>query len=372
MVPVVFVVGEAKAGKTSLITALLAELKAQGYRVGVIKHSSHSFSFEPEGKDTARFAEAGAEMVIFASPEKSIFIYPQEQEKSWEELLSQVQGVDLVLGEGYRWEKGPKILVYRTETREPLSLPELDPKEFLAIVSDKILSSPIPCFLFSEVPNLAGYLIAEYLETATSSDLTSPEAKGTRFTPVTEDFFKPTPPDLTHLDAQGKARMVDITAKEETVREAVAHAELEMHPDTLALISRGSIPKGDVFGTARVAGMLAAKKTPELVPLCHPLLITGIEIDFYSGEGPGCLVLEARVKAAGKTGVEMEALTAVMVAALTVYDMCKALDREMAIGSIYLVAKSGGKSRNFRRKEKDGGNFSRLHQQKKGDQKNKY
>ncbi len=147
---------------------------------------------------------------------------------------------------------------------------------------------------------------------------------------------------LTHLDAQGQARMVDVSAKAETTRTAVAGARVVMRPETLAAIRAGDAPKGDVLGTARVAGILAAKKTHELIPLCHPLLLTHIAVDFaYVEEG---IEIRATVRCQGQTGVEMEALTAATVAALTIYDMAKALEKTMRIENVRLLRKEGGKS----------------------------
>jgi cyclic pyranopterin phosphate synthase len=156
---------------------------------------------------------------------------------------------------------------------------------------------------------------------------------------------------LSHLDEQGRARMVDVSEKEVTSRIAVARGTIHMRAETLALILGDKIEKGDVFSVARVAGIMAAKKTSELIPMCHPLNITSIEIDLTPAESPARVEIEASVRVSGKTGVEMEAMTAVSVAGLTIYDMCKAVDREMSIGGIRLVKKSGGKSGTFLRKE---------------------
>jgi cyclic pyranopterin monophosphate synthase len=156
---------------------------------------------------------------------------------------------------------------------------------------------------------------------------------------------------LSHLDEQGRARMVDVSEKEVTSRVAVARGTIHMRTETLVLILQDKIEKGDVFSVARVAGIMAAKKTSELIPMCHPLNITSVKIDLMPRENPARVDIEASVRVSGKTGVEMEAMTAVAVAGLTVYDMCKAVDREMSIGEIRLVEKSGGKSGSFLRKE---------------------
>ncbi|HXF51801.1 MAG TPA: cyclic pyranopterin monophosphate synthase MoaC [Dehalococcoidia bacterium] len=153
---------------------------------------------------------------------------------------------------------------------------------------------------------------------------------------------------LSHLDEAGRARMVDVTAKDETVREAEARGRIVMLPETFALIQEGGLPKGDVLAVAQVAGVMAAKRTHELIPMCHPLLLTGVDVRLTANEAEHAIDIAAVVRTTGKTGVEMEALTAVAVAALTVYDMCKAVDRGMRIESVRLVRKTGGKSGDLR------------------------
>jgi len=154
---------------------------------------------------------------------------------------------------------------------------------------------------------------------------------------------------LSHLDTRGQARMVDISSKGETAREAVAHGFVSLRPDTLRLIRDQAIPKGDVYAAARLAGILAAKRVHELVPLCHPLLITAADVAFRASRRPSGVEIESRVKTTGRTGAEMEALAAVSVAALTIYDMCKAVDRDMVIGDVCLMFKAGGRSGTYRR-----------------------
>ena len=152
---------------------------------------------------------------------------------------------------------------------------------------------------------------------------------------------------LTHFDASGRARMVDVGAKTETERIAVARGTVEMQPETLQLIIQGRAKKGDVLAVAQVAGIMAAKRTHELIPMCHPLLLTGIAVSFAPDEAASALHISATVRTFGKTGVEMEALTAVSVAALTVYDMVKAVDRSMTITAVRLAEKHGGASGDF-------------------------
>jgi cyclic pyranopterin phosphate synthase len=152
---------------------------------------------------------------------------------------------------------------------------------------------------------------------------------------------------LTHTDERGKARMVDVTAKETTERVAVASGTVEMKAETLKLVCANEMKKGDVLGVARIAGVMAAKRTSDIIPLCHPLNVTGITVDFVPVEEPPSVEITATAKVSAQTGVEMEALTAVSVAALTVYDMCKAVDKEMVITGVRLLKKTGGKSGTF-------------------------
>lgn len=154
---------------------------------------------------------------------------------------------------------------------------------------------------------------------------------------------------LSHLDASGRASMVDVGAKEMTRREAVAEARVRMSGSTLALVAAGSMPKGDVFATARVAGIQAAKKTADLIPLCHPLRLDSISVEFEVDEGSQSIRVVASARATDRTGVEMEALTAAAVAALTIYDMCKAVERGIEIERLRLVRKSGGKTGTWER-----------------------
>jgi cyclic pyranopterin phosphate synthase len=150
--------------------------------------------------------------------------------------------------------------------------------------------------------------------------------------------------ELTHLDAEGHAHMVDVGGKDETRREAVARGAVLMRAETLERIVAGDLPKGDVLAVARVAGIMAAKRAPDIIPLCHPLLLTHVSVELRPDRGAPAMLIEATVRVTGKTGVEMEALTAVSAAALTIYDMCKAIDRGMRITDIRLARKRGGKS----------------------------
>ena len=162
---------------------------------------------------------------------------------------------------------------------------------------------------------------------------------------------------LTHFNEEGRARMVDVGEKDSTERIAIASGQVYLRPNTMSLIKQGNIKKGDVLAVAQVAGIMGAKKTSDVIPMCHPLLLTNVDITFDTNSkadsitGLCCIEVKATVKVTGQTGVEMEALTAVSIAALTIYDMCKAVDREMFFTNIGLIQKSGGKSGTFSRKQ---------------------
>jgi len=154
---------------------------------------------------------------------------------------------------------------------------------------------------------------------------------------------------LTHFDDRGRAQMVDVSEKPSTSREAVASGTVTMKKETMRLIEGDKIPKGDVLGVARVAGIMAAKKTPDIIPMCHPLNLSSVNIEFEFDAQENKIIIESRVRITGQTGVEMEALTAVAAAALTIYDMCKSVDKEIVISDILLREKRGGKSGVFKR-----------------------
>jgi cyclic pyranopterin phosphate synthase len=157
--------------------------------------------------------------------------------------------------------------------------------------------------------------------------------------------------ELTHINEEGRAKMVDVSLKDDTTREAVAVGSIYMKRETIERVREGTIKKGDVLSVAQVGGIMGSKNTPHIIPMCHPIMISGCDINFSLDFENSKIDIKAVTKTVGKTGVEMEALTAVSVAALTIYDMCKAIDREMIISNIMLVKKSGGKSGVFERKE---------------------
>ena len=155
--------------------------------------------------------------------------------------------------------------------------------------------------------------------------------------------------DFTHVNEQGRARMVDVSAKDYSERVAIARAVISMQPETLALIKSGGIKKGDVLAVAQVAGIMGAKQTSSLIPMCHPLMLTSVDLNFEIDDDNTCIIITSVVKTTGKTGVEMEAITAVAVAAITIYDMAKAVDRWMEISEVKLLEKWGGKSGHVKR-----------------------
>ena len=156
--------------------------------------------------------------------------------------------------------------------------------------------------------------------------------------------------ELTHINEQGRAKMVDVSEKQDTLREAVAYCNVYMKEETLLKIKEGTIKKGDVLSVAQVAGIMASKKTSDLIPMCHPIMISGCDISFSLNFDENRVEITSTVKNTGQTGVEMEALAAVTIAGLTIYDMCKAIDREMIVSDVKLLKKSGGKSGLFERK----------------------
>lgn len=158
--------------------------------------------------------------------------------------------------------------------------------------------------------------------------------------------------ELTHFNVEGRAKMVDVSEKAQTMRTAIAAGEVLLRPDTYDLVVAGKMKKGDVLAVAQVGGIMGAKRTPDLIPMCHPIAITGVDISFSLDEARHAILIEATAKCKGETGVEMEALTAVSIAALTIYDMCKAVQKDIEIQNIRLLSKTGGKSGDYHKEEK--------------------
>jgi len=327
-IPVLCVVSkESGMGKTFLMRALIEGLTRRGFQVGTIKRV-HTMQVDQPGKDSWVFMEAGARSVAILGPERSAVIRKTSSPETPSEIMDELGSIDLVLIEGFKESPYPKIEVVRVEKgTEPVS--PLD--QLFAVVSDgEIPGFSIPVFRFDALEALVERIIQGFLSpTFTKGKSESP---------------------LTHLDATGKARMVDVSEKPLTYREALAKGRISMSPSTLSLLLQGGMPKGDVLSVARIAAVQGVKETSRLIPLCHPLPISHIDVSFQPLEGDS-LEVSVRVKTHGPTGVEMEALTGVHIALLTIYDMCKAVDKSMVMGNIRLMEKRGGKSGPFIRQE---------------------
>ena len=315
-IPVLAFAAYSGTGKTTLIEQVVRELKQRNVRVAVLKHDGHRFQIDHEGKDSWRFTQAGADISIISSEEKTAYI--EQRPLSFEEALPLVHDVDLVLVEGYKQLPLTQIGLCRKESGKGFTA-ELS--RFVAVVTNLPLESPeIPLFRFDEIQELT-------------------------------DFIMERKEDFTHFDEQGRARMVNVGEKAVTERTAVAEAKVLVNEHTFQLIRSGGMKKGDVLTVAQIAGIMGAKQTPTLIPMCHPVAINGIDLSLTLDEKSCAVIIQAKVSCQGKTGVEMEALTAVSTAALTVYDMCKAVQKDMVISDIRLLEKTGGIHGDFHREE---------------------
>ena len=319
-IPVIAFAAYSGTGKTTLIEKLVRELKNRGLRLAVIKHDGHKFEIDHEGKDSWRFAKAGADVTVISSAEKTAYV--EQGELTLEQLLGMIHGVDLILVEGYKNENLPQIGIARAATGKGFPF---EPEHFLALVTDMEIDTKVPCFGLEDILHIADFI----LERTTMKN--------------TNDF--------THFNDEGRAKMVDVGEKPETRRTAVAAARVLVNKNTFDLIRSGGMKKGDVLTVAQIAGVMGAKRTPDLIPMCHPILIDGINLSLHLDEMRGSVEIEATVSCDGRTGVEMEALTAVSTAALTVYDMCKAVQKDMVISDIRLLQKTGGVHGDFQREE---------------------
>lgn len=315
-IPVFAFAAYSGTGKTTVIEKIVRELKAKGLRLAVIKHDGHRFEIDHEGKDSWRFAHAGADITIISSVEKTAYI--EQRELSLRQLIEMVHDVDLILVEGYKNETLPQIGIARKATGKGFTA---DLSRFIAIITDMDeIETTLPCFTFEDIQG------------------------------VTE-FIMQNMNDFTHFNDEGRAKMVDVGEKPESRRTAIAAARVLVSPETFALIKSGGMKKGDVLTVAQVAGVMGAKRTPDLIPMCHPVIVDGIDLSLHLDEEKYSVEIEATVSCDGRTGVEMEALTAVSTAALTVYDMCKAVQKDMVISDIRLLRKTGGVHGDFQRKE---------------------
>ena len=320
-IPVIGFSAFSGTGKTTLLEQVVRSLTGQGVRVGVVKHDGHSFEIDHPGKDSWRYAQAGARAVVIASDERTAVVEQSGGDLS--QCLARIQGVDVILVEGFKHADIPRVGLCRKATGKPLPEPA---ENYIAVVTDDpALSSAGPRFSFGDAEPLAQFILKE---------------------------MKRMPnPDFTHFDESGRAHMVDVGEKAPTHRTADAAGRVHVNQKTFELIKTGGMKKGDVLATAQIAGIMAAKRTWELIPMCHPIPIHGIELKLWQDEEKLTVEIEASVRCDGKTGVEMEALTAVSTAALTVYDMCKAVQRDMVISDIRLLHKTGGIHGDFHREE---------------------
>lgn len=314
-IPVVGFSAYSGAGKTTLIERLVIQFKQQGLRVAVIKHDGHEFEIDREGKDSWRYTKANADLVVISSGSQSVFKLKKALPLA--QILSVIDQVDLILVEGYKHEKIPQIGLSRTAHGAGLPYP---PEHYRAIVTDESLDTDVPVFALNDIQGVARFIM---------------EHKK----------------DFTHFDPQGNACMVNVEDKEITRRRAQAGARVYVNEQTYALIESGGMRKGDVLAVAQVAGIMGAKRTPELIPMCHSILLDGIQLSLALNPQRCCVEITATVSSTGRTGVEMEALTAASTAALTVYDMCKAVQKDIVISDLRLLQKSGGVHGDFTREE---------------------
>ena len=315
-IPVFAFAAYSGTGKTTVIEKIVRALKSEGLRVAVIKHDGHRFEIDHEGKDSWRFAHAGADITIISSQEKTAYV--EQRSLSLWQLIDMVHDVDLILVEGYKNETLPQIGIARRATGKGFTA---DLSRFIAIITDmEEVETALPRFTFEDIQG------------------------------VTE-FIMKNMNDFTHFNEEGRAKMVDVGEKPESRRTAIAAARVLVSPETFALIKSGGMKKGDVLTVAQVAGVMGAKRTPDLIPMCHPVIVDGIDLSLRLDEEKCSVEIEATVSCDGRTGVEMEALTAVSTAALTVYDMCKAVQKDMVISDIRLLKKTGGVHGDFQRKD---------------------
>ena len=320
-IPVIAFAAYSGTGKTTLIERLIKALKKKGLRLAVLKHDGHSFEIDHEGKDSWRFTRAGADITMISSPEQTAYI--EQGELSLERLLGMIHDVDLILVEGYKNKDLPQIGIARKAAGKGFSA-DLD--RFIAVAADFEIETTKPCFGLEETDAIAEFIMERIAVKETK--------------------------DFTHFNEEGRAKMVDVGQKPQSRRTAVAAGRVLVNRDTFTRIRSGGMKKGDVLTVAQIAGVMGAKRTPDLIPMCHPILIDGIDLSLRLDENRCSVEIEASVSCDGRTGVEMEALTAVSTAALTVYDMCKAVQKDIVISDIRLLRKSGGIHGEFQREER--------------------
>ena len=308
-------------GKTTLLERVIRLLTDKGIRVAVIKHDGHGFEIDHPGKDSYRHAHAGAQTVVVASPDKTAVV--EQRGSTLEQCVGRIENADVILTEGFKHARIPRIGMSRKETGKGFPEPV---ENYIAVVTDDDgVHTCAPLFSPDDAEGVAEFIIREIKKMPYS--------------------------DFTHFNDQGRARMVNVGEKEPTRRTAVAAGRVLVNESTFALIQSGGVKKGDVLTVAQVAGIMAAKRTPDWIPMCHPVPLNGIDLKLWLDEKRLSVEIEAAAQCDGRTGVEMEALTAVSGAALTVYDMCKAVQRDMVITDIRLLRKSGGLHGDYCREE---------------------
>ncbi len=314
-VPILGFAAYSGTGKTTLIEQLVTELKSRGLRVAVIKHDGHRFEIDKEGKDSWRYTQAGAEMSVITSEEKTALVESRRMDL-WG-AAAFIHDVDMVLVEGWKDEGISRIGLSRAATGKGFTHPL---ENFVAVVTDEEVEAPCPRFGLDDIERIADHIMKNM-------------------------------DDFTHFNIEGRAKMVDVGDKPATRRSATAAARVLVSRETFELIKSGGMKKGDVLTVAQIAGVMGAKRTPELIPMCHPIAIDGIDLHLELSEERCSVEIGATVSCSGSTGVEMEALTAASTAALTVYDMCKAVQKDIVITDLRLISKSGGVHGDYRREE---------------------
>lgn len=317
-IPVIAFAGYSGSGKTTLIEKVVSVLKDKGLRVAVLKHDGHTFEIDRKGKDSWRFSHAGADITMISSTEQTAYI--EKRHLPLKQLLEMTHDVDLILVEGYKNEDLPQIGIARMETGKGFTA---DISRFIALATDLAVETDVPCFGLDDAEGVAQFIMERTVMKQTG--------------------------DFTHFNEDGRAKMVDVGEKDDSHRTATAAARVLVNQGAFDLIQSGGMKKGDVLTVAQVAGVMGAKRTPDLIPMCHPVLVNGIDLSLWLDEEQRSVEIEATVSCDGKTGVEMEALTAVSTAALTVYDMCKAVQKDIVISDIRLLRKTGGVHGDFRR-----------------------
>jgi cyclic pyranopterin phosphate synthase len=326
MVPMFSIVARSSGtGKTTVMEKLILELTQRGWKVGAVKNASREMHLDHPGKDSWRFEQAGAQAIAIITEDKAALICHTAQRWSPQDVAPLLGAVDLLIIEGYKEAKIPKVEVVRKEKGEEVVTARED---LVAVVTDVAdLDVAVPVFSLEETAKLADFVEEKFIRSKASLE------------------------EFSHFDSQGRAHMVDVTAKALTLREAVAQGEISMAQETVALVKAGKMAKGDVLAVAQVAAVMGVKETSRLIPMCHPLLIGGVSTAFSLDEAAGKIEVTVKVKIKGQTGVEMEALSGVNTALLTIYDMCKAVDKNMVMGKIRLLEKRGGRSGHYLRKE---------------------